>query len=214
MKIKMTHLFVAALGVLLLGSCEKEPSTSGLHDDYLVYTAYDTTADFSAIESFYLPDAILLIGQGDEAKYWTDDEAQQIISAAAGRLEALGYTRTDDKTTADVGLQLSYVETESYFVGYDNPYWWWYYPYYWSPGFWGDWGGWHYPYYVSYGYTAGSLLMEMVNLQADNTDGNRKLTILWNAYIGGLLTPDKELDQTRTLMAVNRAFDQSTYLQK
>lgn len=214
MKIKTTHLFAAALGALLLGGCEKEPSTSGLHDDYLVYTAYDTSADFSSVGSFYLPDAILLIGQGDEAEYWTDDDARQILSTVAGRLEALGYTRTDDKAAADAGIQLSYVETETYFVGYDNPCWWWYYPYYWSPGFWGDWGGWHYPYYVSYGYTAGSLLMEMVNLRADNTDGNRKLPVLWNAYVSGLLTPDKRLDQKRTLTAVNRAFDQSAYLQK
>ena len=30
-----------------------------------------------------------------------------------------------------------------------------------------DWLGWHYPYQVYYGYTAGSLLIEMVDLTAD-----------------------------------------------
>lgn len=214
MTVKKTHFLAAALCLLTLGACQKEPSTSGLHDDFLVYTAYDTSADFKAVESFYLPDAILLIGSGDEAKYWEDEQARQIVSTVAGRLEALGYTRIDDKAAADAGVQLSYVETETYFVGYDDPYWWWYYPYYWSPGFWGDWSGWHYPFPVSYGYTSGSLLMEMVNLQADNTDGNRKLPVMWNAYIGGLLSPNKHLDQSRVLTAVNRAFDQSTYLQK
>lgn len=37
-------------------SCQKEPSTSGLHEDYLVYTDYDQQADFSDVETFYLPD--------------------------------------------------------------------------------------------------------------------------------------------------------------
>ena len=46
-----------------------------------------------------------------------------------------------------------------------------YYPYYWAPGYWGDWVGWHYPYSVYYGYTAGSLLMEMLDLQADQESG-------------------------------------------
>ena len=35
-------------------SCQKEPSTSGLHEDYLVYTDYDQQADFSDVETFYL----------------------------------------------------------------------------------------------------------------------------------------------------------------
>ena len=43
-------------------SCQKEPSTSGLHEDYLVYTDYDQQADFSDVETFYLPDSILVIG--------------------------------------------------------------------------------------------------------------------------------------------------------
>ena len=42
-------------------SCQKEPSTSGLHEDYLVYTDYDQQADFSDVETFYLPDSILVI---------------------------------------------------------------------------------------------------------------------------------------------------------
>ena len=79
---------------------------------------------------------------------------------------------------------------ETYFVGYDNPYWWWYYPYYWAPGYWGNWNGWHYPYSVYYAYTAGSLLVEMLDLQADQESGNRKLPVVWDTFIGGLLTTD------------------------
>ena len=154
-----------------------------------VYTARDTGTDFAAIDTYYLPDSILIIGNSDRTEYWKDADALQIVGTVADRMEEAGYTRTDDKETADVGLQLSYVEKVTYFVGYNDPYWWWYYPYYWTPGYWGDWAGWHYPYSVYYGYTAGSLLMEMVDLEADRQSG-KKLPVVWDSFIGGLLTPD------------------------
>ena len=109
------------------------------------YTARDTGTDFAAIDTYYLPDSILIIGNSDRTEYWKDADALQIVGTVADRMEEAGYTRTDDKETADVGLQLSYVEKVTYFVGYNDPYWWWYYPYYWTPGYWGDWAGWHYP---------------------------------------------------------------------
>ena len=76
------------------------------------------------------PDSILLIGAADKTEYWKDDNALEIVNTVAGRMNAAGYTRTDDKEAANVGLQLSYVQKVTYFVGYDYPYWWWYYPYY------------------------------------------------------------------------------------
>ena len=80
-------------------------------------------------------------------------------------------------------------------------------------GTWGNWGGWHYPYSVYYGYTAGSLLIEMVDLDAEEA-ADRKLPVIWDSFIGGLLTSDEELNQQRTLAAVEQAFDQSPYLTK
>ena len=108
---------------------------------------------------------------------------------------------------------MSYVEQVTYFVGYNNPYWWWYYPYYWTPGYWGDWLGWHYPYGVYYGYTAGSLLTEMLDLEADQQSG-KKLPVIWDSFAGGLLTGDSSLNLQRTLDAVEQAFVQSPYLSK
>ena len=154
MTVKKLRYLAYALVAVAFCACQKEPSTSGLHKDYLVYTAYDTEADFGALDTYYLPDSILLIGAADKTEYWKDDNALEIVNTVAGRMNAAGYTRTDDKEAANVGLQLSYVQKVTYFVGYDYPYWWWYYPYYWTPGYWGDWLGWHYPYRVYYGYTA------------------------------------------------------------
>lgn len=209
---KLRYLPIVLLGITI-ASCQKEPSTESLHEDYLVYTARDAGADFAAFGSYYIPDSILLIGSSDKTEYWKDANAMQIVNTVVDRMDVAGYTRSEDKTEANLGLQLSYVEKVTYFVGHDYPYWWWYYPYYWTPGYWGDWLGWHYPYRVYYGYTAGSLLVEMVNLEADHESG-KKLPVIWDSFIGGLLSSSDELNLQRTVDAVKQAFEQSPYLNK
>ena len=213
MIVKNLRYTALALAAVAFCSCQKEPSTSDLHGDYLVYTAHDTGTDFSAIDTYFLPDSILLIGGSDRTEYWKDESAQAIIATVAAAMDNAGYTRTYDKAAANVGIQMSYVEQVTYFVGYNNPYWWWYYPYYWTPGYWGDWLGWHYPYGVYYGYTAGSLLTEMLDLEADQQSG-KKLPVIWDSFAGGLLTGDSSLNLQRTLDAVEQAFVQSPYLSK
>ena len=202
--------WLAAAGV----ACQHEPSTSDFYGDYMVYTDHDTEIDFGAFTTYYLPDSILLIGNRHRAEYWKDERAQRIIAAAAEGFDAAGYQRVDDKTTASFGVQMSYVEQVTYFVGYDYSYWWWYYPYYWNPGYWGSWwDGWHYPYYVQYGYTAGSLLMEMVDLEAE-TDEALPLPVVWDTYIGGLLSSSERVNLDRAVTAVEQAFAQSPYLKQ
>ena len=213
MNVKKFHSIAFALVAVAFCSCQKEPSTSDLHRDYLVYTAHDSGTDFSAINTYFLPDSILVIGNSDQNEYWKGEDALEIIGVVENGMDNAGYTRTNEKADANVGLQLSYVRQETYFVGYNNPYWWWYYPYCWAPGYWGDWAGWHYPDSVYYAYTAGSLLVEMVNLDADPS-GNKKLPVIWDSFIGGLLTSNSELNLQRTIDGVEQAFIQSPYLAK
>ena len=134
---KFQFLLIVLLGVTI-ASCQKDPSTSDLQQDYLVYTAHDSDVDFADFNTYYLPDSILLIGNSDQTEYWKDADAQAIINAVVANLTTYGFQRSADKETADLGIQLSYVKKVTYFVGYDYPYWWWYYPYYWSPGYWGN----------------------------------------------------------------------------
>ena len=220
------HLLSIALltAVVGFGSCQKEPSTSALRNEYLVYTAYDEKADFSTFETYYMPDSILLIGPeavdqygNKSAKYWKDQDAQALIAAVETALEGCGYTRISnpqERQIADFGMQLSYVEETTLFVGYNNPYWWGYYPYYWDPGYWGPWwGGWYYPFSTFYSYTTGSLLQEMVDLTAQGR-ADRKLPVLWNSYISGLLRGGNTLNVNEAVEALDQAFVQSPYLKK
>lgn len=215
MTLKRLYVWAAALLVgVAVAACQKEPDSSDLNDDYLVYTDYDSTQDFARYDTFFIPDSILIIG-GDKAEYWNDDDAREVVATVAACLEGRGYVRSAAKEDADLGLQLSYVEQVSYFVGYDRPSWWWDYPYYWLPGYWGDWYGWYCPYRVFYNFTAGSLLTEMLDLHSPQSPGEeKKLTVVWDSFIGGLLTSNSRLNQKRTLEGVEQAFRQSPYLHK
>ena len=218
---KSKHLFSSAVVVALLFAigCQKDPSTSSLQDEYLVYTASDTEADFGAIETYYLPDSILLIGTqavdgaGNKVpKYWNDADALSLINTVASEMNDRGYTRLEgaERNMADVGFQLSYIEQISYFTGYSNPHWWWDYPYYWTPAYWGYWGGWYYPFAVYYSYTTGSLLVEMVDLGSEQ-GADKKLKVLWNSYLSGLVGKSgPEINDA--VEALEQAFEQSPYL--
>ena len=119
-----------------------------------------------------------------------------------------------NKEEADLGLQISYIESVSYFVDYYNsPYWWNAYPGYWWPGYWGNWTDWYYPYPVVYTYSVGSLLTEMVDLTADaGTGTERKLPVIWNSFLSGLLSNSSALNIALTVRAVDQSFIQSPYL--
>ena len=222
MKIKQLLQWTVGLATLCGFGCQKTPSTESLQNEFLVYTAYDDEAGFSSIDTYYIPDSILLIGtyaldpQGNKAaKYWTDTEALALINTVVGEMDNRGYTRLTDATakeTADVGLQVSYVEESAYFVGYNNPYWWLDYPYYWAPGYWGPWAGWYYPYAIYYGYTTGSLLIEMVDLNAPAADSGKRLPVIWNSFISGLLRGNGSIDINEAAAGIEQAFAQSQYL--
>ena len=157
----MKKLIYVLIAVFALTSCREDPDLGDLSSDFLVFTNYDGKADFNRFTRYYMPDSVMVIGDTKDPEYWTGSKAADILKAYEDNMQACGYVRTDDKSEADVGLQISYVQSVAYFVDYRNPYWWNEYPGYWLPGYWGDWGYWYYPYPVVYSYSVGSLLTEM-----------------------------------------------------
>lgn len=220
----MKKIFPFFLLVLLLASCQKDPDMSKLDNDFLVFTNQDKTAKFDSYSTFYVPDSVLIIGNSEKPQYWTANEADDIITTFVNSMESRGYTRTMDKDMADLGLQVSYVESTNYVAdynnGYDYPYWWGNYPGYWRPNYWGpswgnSWNDWYYPYPVVYSYSVGSLLGELVDLQAPAASAsNSKLTVLWTAYMSGLLSGSSKFDTQLAIRAIEQAFVQSPYIKK
>lgn len=209
----MKKLIYVLIAVFALTSCREDPDLGDLNSDFLVFTNYDGKADFNRFTYYYMPDSVMVIGDTKDPEYWTGDKAADILKAYTDNMQACGYTRTDDKSVADVGLQISYVQSIAYFVDYRNSYWWNEYPGYWLPGYWGDWGYWYYPYPVVYSYSVGSLLTEMVDLSTPPS-ADRKLTVVWNSFLSGLLSGSEAFNMTLTVRAIDQSFVQSPYLIK
>ena len=207
----MKKLIYVLIAVFALTSCREDPDLGDLSSDFLVFTNYDGKADFNRFTRYYMPDSVMVIGDTKDPEYWTGSKAADILKAYEDNMQACGYVRTDDKSEADVGLQISYVQSVAYFVDYRNPYWWNEYPGYWLPGYWGDWGYWYYPYPVVYSYSVGSLLTEMVDLST-SPSADRKLTVVWNSFLSGLLSGSDAFNMERTVRAINQSFVQSPYL--
>ncbi len=134
------EFLVLLMAPLAFASCEKDADTDKLDNKFVVYTNYDKNASFSAFNTYYLPDSILIIGDKKEAEYWNDENAQLIISTYAANMANRGYVRTDNKEEADLGLQVSYVKSTYFVTNYGQPQWWWGYPGYWDTPYWGNWG--------------------------------------------------------------------------
>ena len=96
---KFIPLLLAVFAIAFV-SCEKDPDMDKLDSKYLVYTNYDTKADFKAFETYYLPDSILVIGNSKDAEYWKDESAQEILSAYVANMDNRGYVRTDNREDA------------------------------------------------------------------------------------------------------------------
>ena len=206
----MKKLIYVLIAVFALTSCREDPDLGDLSSDFLVFTNYDGKADFNRFTRYYMPDSVMVIGDTKDPEYWTGSKAADILKAYEDNMQACGYVRTDDKSEADVGLQISYVQSVAYFVDYRNPYWWNEYPGYWLPGYWGDWGYWYYPYPVVYSYSVGSLLTEMVDLST-SPSADRKLTVVWNSFLSGLLSGSDAFNMELTVRAINQSFVQSPY---
>ena len=71
------------------------------------------------------------------------------------------------------------------------------------------------PYPVVYSYSVGSLLTELVDLDAPAASkADAKLPVLWTAYMSGLLSGSDKFDTQLAVRAIEQAFVQSPYVKK
>ena len=188
----MKKLILITLAALTLAACEKQADTDELEGRYVVYTSYDPQTDFSSLGTYYLPDSILIISNSLQPTYSTGTQAQEILQAWADNMETRGFTRSEKREDADLGLQVSYVENTYHFNSI-------------------DWGGWYYPFVVSYSFNTGTFLAELVNLTSPQGE-DQSLPVVWNSCMSGALSGSTRLDTMLVIDAVNQAFAQSAYL--
>lgn len=215
----MRKIVFVVLTLMAFIACEKDPDLDKVQDDYMVYTQYDKDVNFSGFKTFYVPDSILLIGNDKSETYLTNSNAQTLIKAYVSNLESRGFKEVTQKDSADLGLQLSYIENTQYVMDWWNgDYPWVDYPYYWSPDYWWSWyDGWYYPYPITYSFSTGTLMGELLDLTAQKTastatSSSSKITVLWSSLISGFIYGSGNMNVNQAVVSINQAFSQSPYL--
>lgn len=200
--------------LLVFTACEKDPDLGKVQNEIVTYTQYDKSANFGSASTFYIADSVKIIGKSDTAKYMPTATAATLINTVIAQMTARGYTQSATKANADLGIQMSFVESTYYFAVNYEPYWWNGYPEYWGPGYWGPWWGhWRYRYNNVFSFSEGSLLTDMVNLQTTATSTNQELPVIWQAYTIGLLQQSNQQNLTNMVNGITQAFKQSPYIQ-
>ena len=204
----------SALAIVAVTSCHKEPSPQDSDNEYLVYTAPAKNVDFTQFMTFDIADSVLVIGQADKPYYSKSNNALALIQQYRINMEKRGFIYTPSNPSAQLGIQLTYVEkTERFVRYYSDPYWWLDYPGYWPSNNRGNWTGWYYPYPLSYTYTTHALITDIVDLTpVTSVDDSKPLTIVWSAYIGGPASSSVSFDVKRMQESIDQAFVQSPYL--
>jgi hypothetical protein len=185
-------------------------SISDVGEADLVVTVYDTAFDFSSATTYFMPDTIIRVGEGDESDIDRSYDAQ-LLAKVASELAAAGYTRLSDTSGSAPDVFVAVGANSSTYSWWVGGCYWCYYPGY--PGYIPGWGGGYYPGYPWYGYggsySTGSLGIVMVD--AGPTVGE-EIPARWGVVINGLLSSSSATTAARALSLIEQAFDQSPYL--
>lgn len=200
--------FVAALAVAVsfaLYACTPGDEVSVQESD-VVATMYNPNVDFSAIDTYAMPDTIHhLKADEDDPDEISRKYDEDILNLIAANLDARGFQRVDESGSPDVVVLVSATEITNWYA----------YSYY-PGGWWGYGWGWYYPYYpyyptwgVSYAYTTGTLFADMVEPEgSDTTHAN-----YWRGVCNGVLDDVESSKVKRFTDSINQMFVQSPYLQ-
>ncbi len=213
----MKRLIPILLAVFAFAACEKDPDFDKLADQYLVYTSEANTAAFNTVSTYYLADTILVASTTTTAQALTGTGAQDYLNAIAAQMNARGYKMSTDKSTADLAISVTYVQSTYYFSNYGYRNWnslgnWWGN---WWGNYWGWGGGFYYPYALTYSMTTNSFIIDMAHqTSASTTTGSTtKVPIWWTGY---MVAPAyaTSINYTLAIQGVQQAFNQSPYIKK
>lgn len=209
----MKKIIFFAVAASLVMACHKEPYPQDRDGEFLVYTVKGEIEDYSKFTTFHIADEVLVVSGNGKEESSTSSNSLALVNEVKNMMTSRGYTYEADKETADLGLQLTYMEETTRYLNYvSDPYWWLDYPGYWGAGYWGNYGGWYHPYPVTYTYSTTSLVLDMVDRLAEAGE-NKKLPVIWSAFIGGE-TGYANRDAQKLKMGINQAFAQSEYIKK
>lgn len=213
MKRIVISLMLAAVAMVTISSCTKDPLNDMSYEDSRVYvTQKNDSVDFSSYSTFYIADSVAVINGNMSKKAYSPNDSSY-IAATVKYLTAAGYTQTQDSSHADMGVTVNRII--SYSTGYYN------YANYWGGfgGFWDPGYYWGYPGY-GYGYPGfvqpfviKDVAMEIDVLDLKNAAANKKIKLIWMGAINGAGVASNN-NTSIADSQVASLFAQSPYLKK
>ena len=202
----MKKFFAYSSLLLLATGCLKDPDYDQLTLNPVVVTNGDKDADFTEYNTFHISDTVRLLSDIAGDTILTDANAKQLVDKVKEEMTALGYTFVQRNAGPDLGLTIVTaknlnVETV-YYPGWGWGWWYW--------GYWGWYYPPYYPYSYTYAYSTGLTAISAADLK--NAGRDQKLTIVWEAILGGYIDTNVGGNIDDALRGIEQAFAQSQYL--
>jgi hypothetical protein len=201
-----THRFLLPLAAALLASCGDYGASDQVTYGEAVFTQPRPGYDYRPLTEYWIDPNYKEV-QDDASTVQPLPSA--VVAAIKANMDRLGYVQLTDPGPLPplganrVGIHISVLKGTRavYYPGYWCDYWYWYYCYY-------DW-------YYAGSYRTGTVIMEMADLSAavppsPDTPG-QGVPILWLGAVYGILQ-GAGFDAQRAVDGINRAYDQSPYL--
>jgi hypothetical protein len=208
----IAFLFLPAMLIGLAGCYPDESATIDELD--IVLTSYDSSYNFSGIQTYIMPDTVIAITDPDNPsnnRNYDHSLDSMMLSEVAGQFADIGYTRVNDTLVQkpDVGVMLSVVATTYTGAYWSNWYYYWgYYPYW--PPYYGYGYGYYYPWTVTYNYSVGTLIVTMIDLKSNLAVTTDSVSLVWMGAVNGLAEGSNV--SSRIKSGINQMFKQSPYL--
>jgi len=206
---KNLHLWVrvSLLSILILGSMFLLQACfpfgpEDIEDFDIVGTFFDENVNFSSFKTYAMPDTIVHVDNSGTVVGTTGDYDALILSQVAANMGAVGYTRVNSPSQADMLLTLA-IAREGYSL--DNTY---DYGDYYGSGYNSYGSGGYYNPGTEYQMETGTVLM---NLADSQSEGSLKSS-LWLGLINGITEESFTNTSRRLIELINQAFVQSPYL--
>lgn len=197
---------VAALAVLSVSSCRKDPLKDMTAEESRIYvTNYDDKVDFKTYNTFSIVDSVAVLSNSKDPKKELTDYDKALIAAVKKGMQDKGFTLVDKSAKPELAINLSRIDNTFSSIYY-NPGYWSGGLGYWDTGYWGYPGyGYFWPSYYTVYSRERSVAIDLVDLK--NKQDN-KLTAVWNAMFRGTGVWNTENVDSMT----KAVFDQSPYL--